>query len=142
MTARPAVSGAGTARTRRGMTLIEVIVAVVILSGAMLGLANFVRQFQHTTSDTSSQTLASDLATTRLEAIKGDRVYATLVSNYNGVVETFTSDPVYYGFTRTTTATRCAACPTSTNDYVTVTVAITGNSLPATMKKTTIIAAF
>jgi prepilin-type N-terminal cleavage/methylation domain-containing protein len=142
MIARTAGSGARRARTRRGMTLIEVIIAIVILSAAMLGLANFVRQFQHTTSDTSTQTLASDLATTRLEAVKGDRVYATLVTNYNGVVETFTSDPVYKGFTRTTTVTRCASCPTATNDYTTVTVAVTGNNLSATMKKTTIIAAF
>jgi Tfp pilus assembly protein PilV len=124
------------------MTLIEVIIAVVILSAAMLGLANFVRQFQHTTSTTSTQTLASDLATTRLEAVKGDRVYATLVTNYNGVVETFSSNPVYVGFTRTTAVTRCASCPTTTNDYVTVTVTVTGNNLPVPMKKTTVIAAF
>jgi Tfp pilus assembly protein PilV len=124
------------------MTLIEVIIAVVILSAAMLGLANFVRQFQHTTSDTSTQTLASDLATTRLEAVKGDRVYATLVANYNGVVESFSSDPVYRGFTRTTNVTRCASCPTATNDYTTVTVSVTGNNLSTTMKKTTVIAAF
>ena len=130
------------ARARRGMTLIEVIMSIVILSGAMLGLANFVRKFQHGVSETSAQTLASDLSTQRLEQIKGDRVYATLVATYNGVVDTYASDPVYKGFTRTTVATRCAGCPTATNDYVTVTVSVTGNGLPATMKKTTIIARF
>lgn len=128
-------------RKRAGMTLIEVIISVVILSTAMLGLANFVRQFQHTTSDTSTQTLASDLATQRLEEIKGNRAYSSLVATYNGVAETFSTVP-YIGFTRTTTATRCAGCPTATNDYTTITVAITGNTLTTTMKKTTIIAAF
>ena len=54
-------------QARRGMTLIEVILAIVILSGAMLGLANFGRKFQHATSESSSQTLASDLAAQRLE---------------------------------------------------------------------------
>jgi prepilin-type N-terminal cleavage/methylation domain-containing protein len=129
-------------RSRHGMTLIEVMLAIVILSGAMLGLANFVRKFQHTTSDTSQQAMASNLATLRLEEVKGYRVYSTLIATYNGVSETFVGDPVYTGFTRTTAAVRCNSCPTTTNDYITVTVSVTGNNLPVTMKKTTIIAAF
>ncbi len=129
-------------RDRGGMTLIEVIFAVVILSGAMLGLANFGRKFQHNTSTTSGQTLASDLATQQIETVKGWRVYSTLITTYNNMVETFVGNPVYQGFTRTTKVTRCAGCPTATNDYVTVTVTVTGNNLPATMSKTTIIAAF
>ena len=141
MTTRSCAPAGRATRTRAGMTLIEVIISVVILSTAMLGLANFVRQFQHTTSDTSTQTLASDLATQRLEEIKGNRAYSTLVATYNGVVETFAAAP-YNGFTRTTTATLCASCPTATNDYTTITVAITGNTMTTTMKKTTIIAAF
>jgi Tfp pilus assembly protein PilV len=124
------------------MTLIEVIFAIVILSGAMLGLANFGRQFQHNTSTTSGQTLASDLATQQIETIKGWRVYSTLITTYNNMIETFVGNPVYAGFTRTTKVVRCASCPTSTNDYVTVTVTVTGNNLPATMAKSTIIAAF
>jgi prepilin-type N-terminal cleavage/methylation domain-containing protein len=129
-------------RSRSGMTLIEVIFAIVILSGAMLGLANFGRQFQHNTSTTSGQTLASDLATQQVETVKGWRVYSTLISTYNNMSETFAGNPVYGGFTRLTKVTRCLGCPTSTNDYVTVTVTVTGNNLPAPMTKTTIIAAF
>jgi hypothetical protein len=49
---------------------------------------------------------------------------------------------VYGGFTRVTKAVRCSGCPTATNDYITVTVSVTGNNLPATITKTTIIAAF
>ena len=127
---------------RRGMTLVEVILAIVILSMAMMGLANFVRNFQHTTSTTSIQALASNLATSRLEEIKGFRVYRNIVATYNGVVETFVADPVYTGFTRTTAATKCAGCPSLTDDYVTVTVTVTGNTLPTPMQKTTIIARF
>ena len=129
-------------RARRGMTLIEVILAVVILSGAMLGLANFGRKFQHTTSESSNQTLASDLATQRLEDVKGARVYSTLVSTYNNITETYATDPVYKGFTRYTKVTRCDTTATPKNDYVTVTVSVTGNQLPAAITKTTIIAAF
>lgn len=127
---------------RRGMTLIEVILAVVILSGAMLGLSKFISTFQHTTSDSTMQYLASDLATQRVEEIKAFTSYGTLVSTYNGVVETFVGNPVYNGFTRTTTVLRCSGCPNNVNDYITVTVTIAGNTLTAPKTKSTIIAAF
>jgi len=124
--------------SRTGMTLVEVIVAMAILGGAMLGLANFGRKFQHATQDASNQSLASDLATQRIEEIKGDRSYATLVSTYNGTSTTYT-DVLYKGFTRTTAVVRTG--PNSTNDYVTVTVSVSRNN-SATVNKTTIIAAF
>ena len=131
-------------RLRRGMTLIEVILAIVILSGAMLGLANFGRRFQHLTSVSSNQTLASDLAAQRLEDVKGFRSYSTLVATYNGITETYPTDSTYKGFQRVTTVSPCAGCPTATNDYVTVTVAVTfpADTSFAAIKKTTIIAKF
>ena len=130
---------------RRGMTLIEVILAIVILSGAMLGLANFGRKFQHLTSVSSNQTLASDLATQRLEDVKGYRVYSTLVSTYNGTTEVFpVLDTTYIGFQRVTTVAPCAGCPTAINDYVTVTVSVKllADTSFVPIKKTTIIAKF
>jgi prepilin-type N-terminal cleavage/methylation domain-containing protein len=128
-----------TRRRRAGMTLVEVIVALVIMTGAMFGLANFVRKYQHATQDASNITLASDLATQRIEEIKGDRSYTTLVATYNGTSTTYT-DVLYKGFTRATAAVRTG--PNSTNDYVTVTVTVTRNNMTNPMKKTTIIAAF
>ena len=127
---------------RRGMTLIEVILAVVILSGAMLGLANFGRKFQHATTDATVQALAGDLAVSRLETIKAYRDYATIVSTFDGTVQTYAGDPTYTGFTRKTAAVRCAGCPNGVNDYITVTVTVTGNNLSTPLKKTTYIAAF
>lgn len=129
-------------RARAGMTLIEVILAVVILSGAMLGLANFGRKFQHATSDATIQALASDLATQKLEEIKAYRVYSTLAATFDGTTQTFASNPTYVGFTRTTAAVRCSGCPDGVNDYITVTVTVTGNTLASPQKKTTVIAAF
>jgi Tfp pilus assembly protein PilV len=123
------------------MTLIEVILAVVILSGAMLGLANFGRKFQHTASTTSDTTMASDLATQRIEEIKGYRVYATLVSTYNGVTETFTTAP-FGGFVRKTRAVRTQTSTTPMYDYITVTVSAGRDTTVASAKKTTIIALF
>ena len=129
-------------RLRRGMTLIEVMIAIVILSGAMIGLARFGGQFEHKTAVASDMSLASDLATVRLEEIKAYRIYASLVATYNSVTETFVGDPIYSKFTRNTVAVRCAGCPTATNDYITVTVTVTGRSLVNPISKTTVIAVF
>lgn len=129
------------AAARRGMTLIEVILAVVILSGAMLGLANFGRKFQHQAATTSDTTLASDLATRRIEEIKGHRVYTTIVSTFNGISETFT-DPVYTGLIRTTAAVRRQTTTTPMYDYITITVTARRGTQPVMAKKTTIIALF
>jgi prepilin-type N-terminal cleavage/methylation domain-containing protein len=130
------------ARIRRGMTLIEVMIAIVIMSGAMIGLAKFGGQFEHTTATASDMSLASDLAVARVEQIKAFRVYTSLVATYNNVTETYTTDPVYKGFTRVTKVTHCALCPTATNDYTTVTATVSGRSLVAPISKTTIIAVF
>ena len=74
---------------RRGMTLIEVMIAIVILSGAMLGLAKFGANFEHTTATASDMSLASDLAVARVEQIKAYRVYTSLVATYNNITETY-----------------------------------------------------
>lgn len=129
-------------RSRLGMTLVEVMIAIVIMSGAMIGLAKFTGNFEHTTASATDLALASDLSSLRLEQVKAYRVYSTLVATFNNVTETFASSTSYRGFTRVTKATRCAGCPTSSNDYITVTVTVTGRSLAAPVAKTTIIAAF
>jgi prepilin-type N-terminal cleavage/methylation domain-containing protein len=128
--------------TRRGMTLVEVMIAIVIMSGAMIGLARFGGLFEHTTAKANDMSLASDLAVLRIEQVKAYRAYASIVSTYNNITETYVGNPVYTGFTRKTVAVRCTGCPTAANDYVTVTVTVTGRSLVAPIAKTTIIAVF
>ena len=142
MTISPVRAVVRSRRVRGGMTLIEVMIAIVILSGAMLGLAKFGKNFQHTTSTASDMSLASDLATARIEQVKAYRVYTSIVATYNNVSETYVGDPVFQGFTRTTKATRCTGCPTASNDYITVTATVTGRSLVSPIAKTTIIAVF
>jgi prepilin-type N-terminal cleavage/methylation domain-containing protein len=138
----PSVRTGRVSLARRGMTLIEVMIAIVILSGAMLGLAKFGGKFEHTTATASDMSLASDLAVARIEQIKAYRIYLSLVSTYNNTTETFVGDPVFNGFSRVTRATRCTGCPTATNDYITVTTTVSGRSLSAPIAKTTIIALF
>jgi Tfp pilus assembly protein PilV len=123
------------------MTLVEVILALVILSGTMLGLGNFARKFQSANSGSTSKTLASDLAAQRIEEIRSYNAFGSIVSTYNASSEVF-STGVYSGLTRATSAVRCTSCPTPTNDYITVTVTVSGNDLTTPITKTVVIAAF
>jgi prepilin-type N-terminal cleavage/methylation domain-containing protein len=129
------------ARVRRGMTLIEVMIAIVILSGAMIGLAKFGGNFEHITATSADMSLASDLATLRIEQVKAFRVYSSIVATFNGTSTTYATNP-YKGFTLRTVAARCAGCPTTSKDYITVTATVSGRSLVSPIAKTTIIAVF
>ena len=124
---------------RRGFSLAEIIVALTILTGSLLGFAMVSQQFLRSNTDISSRSLASDLASTRIEQIKGTRAYTTLVTTFNNQVETWTGTSIYAGFTRTTYVTRTS---TATNDYTTVTVVVTGRALSPVVRRTTSIAAF
>ena len=70
------------------MTLIEVIISVMILSGVLIGLSNFTRRFQHLTSNHDALAIASELATARLEAVKLHRPYSTVVATFDATTET------------------------------------------------------
>jgi prepilin-type N-terminal cleavage/methylation domain-containing protein len=125
---------------RRGFSLVEIIVALTILTGSLLGFAMIAQRFTRSNTDVATRTLASDLATSRLEQIKGVRNYTSLVSTYNNQVETWTGTSTYNGFTRTTYATRVG--PNVNDDYVTVTVVVSGRALTPVVRRTTSIAAF
>ena len=131
---------------RSGMTLIEVIISVMILSGVLIGLSNFTRRFQHLTNNHDALATASELATARLEAVQLHRTYTTLVSTFNGTSETSATSSanpsmaLYPGYTRTTAVVRTG--PTTSADYVTVTVTVTQTATSTTVKKSVVIAAF
>lgn len=127
-------------RSRRGFTLVEVIVALAILSGVLLAMTDFTRQFTRQTTDAAVQARASDLAVQQLETVKAWRTYGTIVSAFNNTTVTFAAPGAYAGLTRSTLALHTG--PTATDDFVTVTVVVTGGGLPAPMRRSTIIAAF
>jgi len=126
------------------MTIIEVMFAIVILSGVMLAMSRFGQAFTRATRDAANLSMASDLATARLEFIRGQSNYTTLVSTFNGTSESSsgTSNPSmsgYPGFTRTTAVTRTQ---NDTTDVVAVTVTVNASVLTRPLSKTAIIAAF
>jgi prepilin-type N-terminal cleavage/methylation domain-containing protein len=136
----------GMSRTRAGMTLIEVIISVMILSGVLIGLSNFTRRFQRLTTNHTALASASELATARLEAIEQYRPYSSLVATFNGTSETSATaganPPMtqYPGYARTTSVVRTG--PTTTADYVTITVSVTESGTGTTVSKSLVIAAF
>lgn len=126
------------------MTIIEVMFAIVILSGVMLAMSRFGQAFIRATRDAANLSMASDLATARLEFIRGQSSYATLVSTFNGTSESSAgaSNPSmagYTGYTRTTAVTRTQ---NDTTDVVSVTVTVNAAVLTRPISKTAIIAAF
>ncbi|MBX7118317.1 MAG: type II secretion system GspH family protein [Gemmatimonadaceae bacterium] len=131
-------------RLRRGMTIIEVLFAIVILAGVMLAMSRFGQAFTRAARDAANIAVASDLATARIEAIRGHATYGTLVSTFNGTSETSAgaaNPPMtgHTGYVRTTAATRTQS---DTTDFVTITVTVTAPVLSRAVRKTAVIAAF
>lgn len=128
------------------MTIIEVLFAVMILSGVMLSLSRFGQGFARASRKAANLTVASDLAAARLEAVKGHGTYATLVSTFHGTTETSATAGAnpsmdgYEGYSRSTQAVRTL---TDTTDFVTVTVTVVAPAgmLDSPMRKTVVIGA-
>ena len=125
-------------RTRRGMSLVEVIVAVVILGGALTSLAVFTGRFTRAAADSRLRITAEQLASERLEQARGSGTYAALDSFAR------VEDPVngFPGYRRQTFVQRTGGTVNDSLDYRTVTVAVSHASLPAPVRQTTIISVF
>jgi prepilin-type N-terminal cleavage/methylation domain-containing protein len=121
--------------TRRGMTLMEVMVAMVILTGALLGMGRFITNFSHASTDGALSSTASDLVLDRIELIKASTPYANLPT----YIATEGAIPGYANFTRVTQVLRTN---TASTDYTAVTVTVSHPGLSRAVKKSTIIGAF
>ncbi len=122
-------------RARRGMTILEVVVALSILATSLLGMAEYGRRYSRSNADSSVMNQAIDLATARIERVKAERNYTTM----DTLARTESSIASYPRFTRVTTITRIS---TSAVDYKTVTVSVTHSSFTLAVKKTTAVARF
>ncbi|HEY7898283.1 MAG TPA: prepilin-type N-terminal cleavage/methylation domain-containing protein [Gemmatimonadaceae bacterium] len=125
--------------TRKGMTLIEVMMAVTILATAMLGIAGFMGKFAHIVAVSDVKNTANELASQRLEEIKNSPRYSAIDTLYPGTVAL--ASP-YLGYTRKTLVTHTGGGSADLYDYRTVTVTVSNPRLDAPIKRTTIIAAY
>lgn len=123
---------------RRGMTLIETMIAVVILGTALIGLGDFMAHFAHATKVAALQQRGLDLATDRVDSAEHAPTYVSL--DTMAATENIAIDSTVY--TRQTIVQHIGGGPTDTLDYRTVTVQVTLPTVTNPVRKTVIIAAF
>jgi prepilin-type N-terminal cleavage/methylation domain-containing protein len=122
----------------RGMTLVEIIVALTILAVVILGMGQFAFNFVRTERQAEARTVAVALADQRLAEIRASPNYAGIDSIY-GVAEP--TIPGFTGYQRQTTIVHTGGPrPTYTEDYKTVTVTVTSPALSSPVTKTVVIA--
>ncbi len=127
-------------RTGHGFTLVETIVALLILGGALLGLALFVSRMAHAGTDSNLVGTANELAVDRIETIKSHLTYAT-IDAYAGT-ESSIPGQGNAGFVRQTIIRHVGGGTADSVDYRVVTVVVTNPAMTDTIRKTTVIAAF
>jgi prepilin-type N-terminal cleavage/methylation domain-containing protein len=126
------------AASRRGMSLVEIVVALTILTGAMLGLGAFGVRFTRTMTQTRIVSTALDLATDRIEDVKLSQTYAGI----DALAGTETAPNGMTGYKRTTIVTRVGGVANSVVDYRIVTIDVRGPASTPSVRKTTIIASY
>jgi prepilin-type N-terminal cleavage/methylation domain-containing protein len=126
-------------RARGGMTLMEVMVATVILTSVLLALGVFAAKHAREVGTSTVRANARELVSDRLEYVKGATRNDNIETVYGG---TETSIPSYPNFTRQTLVVRQGGGPADLYDHKVVTVIVNAPALSKPAKKTTIISAF
>lgn len=112
--------------TRNGFSLVEVIVALVLMSIAILGLQLVAASMLQQTSASQIRLSAAQLAEDRVDLIKLEPNYANL-SNYVAVETNITGFPRYSR--RTTLVARRDSTASGITDFKRMTVAVTAPGL-------------
>jgi prepilin-type N-terminal cleavage/methylation domain-containing protein len=121
---------------RRGFTLIEVMLALVILGVTLVSIARYNGQFLHTVSTSSARTVAAEVAREQIGLVDMDPSYTTLAGTWAG---TKTGFPGYPNMVRTTTVSRVTGT-TPPRDYTVVTVRVTEPTMGPAIDVTTVVA--
>lgn len=124
---------------RPGMTLIEVIVAMTLLTGTLLASGTFIARYATVTGNMSVRAEANELVADRLEEVKGALRYDMIEGLYANTEYVIPNHPQ---FRRQTIVTRTGGFAQSLYDYKTVTVIVTAPALKNPAKKSTIISVF
>ncbi len=109
---------------RDGFTLIEVLIAVVVLTIAVTGLGQFMAKYQHSTSTSTMLSTMTTIAKERLELVRADPRYTQLKALYGtGASADTTGFPRYSTIKRVTVVERDQGS-TPPRDLTTVTVSV------------------
>jgi type II secretory pathway pseudopilin PulG len=125
-------------RARDGFTIVEVILAVVLLSFVVMGFQAATGTIIHHAARSDRQAVAMQLAEDRLDWIRMDTRYGSLRALYE---EEETAVDEYPGLVRTTTVVRTLrTLETGVLDYHTITVRVDGPGLRSPVTRTIVVA--
>jgi prepilin-type N-terminal cleavage/methylation domain-containing protein len=124
-------------QVRGGFTLMEVIVALFILSVSMLGAQALASTMIRTVTTSNAQMAAAQLVEDRIDLIRTDPAYDSLLTKYAA-----TENPVpgWATYTRVTQLSRLRdSTAAGITDYIMVTVEVSGTGLRQPIRRTTVI---
>ncbi len=124
-------------RAKNGFTLIEVMIAMVIMSTVLLAMVAATSSLIHVVTVADRNASALQLVDSRIERIQLDPDYVSLESEY---ARTETNFPTLDGFVRTTTIVRFGGSGEAV-DYKKITVTVTGPGVPDPVSRTVTMAA-
>ena len=126
-------------RPHAGMTLIEVVVALILLGGVLLSLGRFSGSLARTSGTTRLLASATQLVSDRIGTVKGAPRYTAIESLYVATEFTIAG---FKDFKRQTMVKRIGGKATDSIDYKIITVEVSNPSLTKPVRKSTIIAPF
>ena len=126
-------------RARDGFTIVEILLALLLLSFTVMGFQAATGEIIHYAAQSDREAVAVQLVEDRLDLIRMDPDYTDLESRY----ETTEADVEgYTGLTRTTTIVRTyQEQANGVLDYQKITVTVTGASLRDPVARTVVIGA-
>lgn len=125
---------------RRGFTLIEILVAIVILTILALGVARFSALFGRALANSSVRVVAAGIASDRLQLVRADPRYTRLVPLYNAGPGADTTGFQDYPAMRRVTYVVRDQSGSPARDRTTVTVRVIDPTMPDTVSVTSVIA--
>lgn len=125
-------------RRRDGMTLVEIIVAMLLLVGVVLVLGGFSAKFAQATGQAHFVVAANELASTRLDAVRQQPTYSAIDS----MVRSDSVKADFSSYLVRTQVLRIGGAVTDSVDYKLVTVTVKHPAMRKTVVKTTAMAAF
>jgi len=125
-------------RPRRGLTLAEVMVAMMLLTTVMLALGAFTARFAMANGQARLTITANEIAGTKLDRIRTTPSYAAidLLADSVKVTKDFTD------FSMVTKVKRVGGTPADSTDYRLMTVIVSHPAMKKQVMKTTALAAF
>lgn len=120
------------------MTLVEIIVAMLLLVSVVLVLGGFSAKFAQATGQAHLIVLANEIASTRLDGVRQQPTYAAIDTMVR--VDTVKADFSKYAVR--TQVVRVGGAITDSVDYKVITVTVTHPAMRKIVAKTTAMAAF